>query len=210
LAWPAVALAAVLIFRHRLRELLGERLRSLKAGPVEATWADTVAQTTVAVELDEASRDGEPFNLDDVADANRGSEGLDWWRLVSTRKLPALYDHMDSSPELAVIGGWILVEEALRNMLTSRAVILVPAPRLASAGIDLRSPRNMTETAFTNGLISYDMYTAILGMIDLRNQLAHAHDSVTTERALEYLDLVRQIVQTLVSLTIQPPLNAGG
>ncbi len=38
LAWPVVVVVVVLLFRRQLAKLLGQPLRSLRAGPLEANW----------------------------------------------------------------------------------------------------------------------------------------------------------------------------
>ncbi|MGC4784760.1 hypothetical protein [Micromonospora zamorensis] len=50
LAWPLTVLIVVLLFRKKINMLLGDRLRRLTAGPVEAEWADSVGVAQAAVE----------------------------------------------------------------------------------------------------------------------------------------------------------------
>ncbi|MEW2429779.1 hypothetical protein AB0877_17350 [Micromonospora sp. NPDC047644] len=51
-AWPLTVLIVVLLFRKKINGLLGDRLRRLTAGPVEAEWAESIGLAQEAVESD--------------------------------------------------------------------------------------------------------------------------------------------------------------
>ncbi|MEW2331206.1 hypothetical protein AB0880_25775 [Micromonospora chersina] len=50
--WPLTVLIVVLLFRKKINGLLGDRLRRLTAGPVEAEWAESIGLAQEAVESD--------------------------------------------------------------------------------------------------------------------------------------------------------------
>lgn len=52
LAWPVVAVAALLMFHRPLRGWLKERPQKAKLGPLEFEWASAVARTQVALEAE--------------------------------------------------------------------------------------------------------------------------------------------------------------
>jgi len=74
LAWPLTVLIVVLSFRRKINVLLGDRLKSLKAGPVEAEWADQIGLAQEAVRSERAAN--EDLTPDD-AQAEPETEGDD-------------------------------------------------------------------------------------------------------------------------------------
>ncbi len=77
LAWPAVALAALLAFRRQLTVLMGGPLSRLTFGPFTVKWRRTVAKTEVALSrvptatvLDEISAPAHP-GTDDLSPLQR-------------------------------------------------------------------------------------------------------------------------------------------
>ncbi|PWU44491.1 hypothetical protein DLJ46_25725 [Micromonospora globispora] len=61
LAWPSVALVVLLVYRRRIAQLLGDNLRRLKAGPIEAEWEQVAEEARATIETAEAlPADDEP------------------------------------------------------------------------------------------------------------------------------------------------------
>ncbi|RBQ03890.1 hypothetical protein DQE82_29590 [Micromonospora sp. LHW51205] len=53
LAWPSVALVVLLVYRRRFARLLGDNLRRLKAGPIEAEWEKAAEEARATIEAAE-------------------------------------------------------------------------------------------------------------------------------------------------------------
>lgn len=58
LAWPVTVLAMAVMFRAKLNELLSDRLRKFKAGPVEAEWAESLREAQEAIDSERIVQSG--------------------------------------------------------------------------------------------------------------------------------------------------------
>jgi hypothetical protein len=165
LAWPAVVLVALLLFRTRLNSLLSHELRRLKAGPVEAEWERGVQETRAAVV---AQEEIPPLPGDSSPDPSR---------------LDRLREIAQTEPGLAVLAGYRLISAELQKLARQ-------------AG--LRSGAKIRVTELVNrDVLSPLTGDAILGITQLRAIAAHGLEDVTTERALEYLDLVDAVIDAV-------------
>jgi Domain of unknown function (DUF4145) len=73
LAWPIVLAIVVFAFRERISELLGERLKRLKAGPIEAEWDRELhhVQESLTTESERTFEDGGEVPMErSIADVN--------------------------------------------------------------------------------------------------------------------------------------------
>jgi hypothetical protein len=63
LAWPMVALIALLAYRRRISALLGAGLRRFKAGPLEAEWEIVAEEARVSIQAATVADDGAPTGI---------------------------------------------------------------------------------------------------------------------------------------------------
>lgn len=164
LAWPVAVVWIVLAFRAEIRDVLHSRSATVKAGPFELGFE----QAAVEVEAANALR---PTT---AGDEQASPLGLD-------ESMQALAVVAASSPVEAVLGSFALVEQALRD-------------RLSSAGIDPdggRSAVQLAAQAASRRLITSETVNSIQGVAVLRNLAAHGHGGeIDTQKALDYLVLV--------------------
>jgi hypothetical protein len=199
--WPVTSVFVILLFRRRIEALLGNRLQRVKAGPLELHWSQVVAETQVAVDLDEADRaeevgsSADPTATSDAASTDESAPTGEWWLRPVERKLPVLYKYVEESPDLAVIGGWILVERYLHEAVESRRAKLPPGPR--------GSVVELLDIARRGHLLSYELASAVDGLRRLRNHVIHVNEPTTPERARQYLDLVGEVLESLLRLTVR-------
>lgn len=50
LAWPSVALVVLLVYRRRVSQLLGDNLRRLTVGPIQAEWEQVAQEARATIE----------------------------------------------------------------------------------------------------------------------------------------------------------------
>ncbi|WP_124820937.1 hypothetical protein [Micromonospora ureilytica] len=177
-AWPLTVVAVVLILRRKLNDLLGKGLTRLKAGPVEAEWAILTEEARAGFEAESTS---DPTEEQGESDETQGA-------------LRRLRDVASLSPALGVIGGFHLVEGAVRDLATPH---LPP-----EAGYRrIRTIRDDLSVLVTRGILGASSGNAIEDMRQLRNIANHAKDfpgrTITQDEAFEYLDLVEDALRLL-------------
>ncbi len=176
LAWPALVLALVLVFRASLRNLLaGDGLvKRWKAGPsgLEVEFKEIIPEIRQDVQKDKvASRES----------AARVPNGFREEMLELAR----------ISPRAGILEAFSRVEAQLHRLLTEAAVSV---NEFANA-----SARTLAAEAAKKGLISDGSFTAIAGLSVLRNLAAHSReaDSLSLERATEFIDLADAVLYTI-------------
>jgi hypothetical protein len=77
LAWPTVAAVVLLAYRRRISSLLGDNLRRLKAGPIEAEWEKVAEETRATIEAVEAAPDtGDSGEFSYIENSLKGARNL--------------------------------------------------------------------------------------------------------------------------------------
>jgi hypothetical protein len=170
--WPITVLVVVLLFRSKLTEVLGSGLTRLKAGPFEAEWKQAALEAQAAVEIE---------NSDSVPTVPSGPPVADEDVLDRLRQL------IPPSPELAIIGGFQVVERRLRQLVGEQGDQRQLRQRFREDVFGL----------FRRGLISEASIVAFDNVRRLRNLAAHQPERVTARQAVEYLDLVDALIGQL-------------
>lgn len=180
LAWPAVALIALLVLKDKIGSLVSKTgpLKRLKAGAggVELEYFDD----TVA----EARRELSP-----AAEVHESPEAQPGDRAV-TNALDDFLSEMkrlaEASPRAVVLESFTRLEALMRRELTP---LLDSSSARAS-----RSVRTLSFEAVKREIISPAELGAFDDVRTLRNLVAHdPQESVDDKRAIEYAELVREI-----------------
>jgi hypothetical protein len=169
LAWPVIALVAVLVFRRQLANVLSTAgpLRRMKVGPLEAEWERQRAEAEAEVE---AAGVVPPEAPPDLAEELKGLA--------------------KSAPSAAILEAYAHVEDELRAMLQAADV---PAAELPGGGA-LRLAR----FAAQRGLLNNETVSAVGGIAVLRNMAAHGHmHSLSQHQALDYLTLADSVLYAI-------------
>jgi len=174
LAWPALVLALVLVFRASLRTLLAGDVKRWKAGPsgLEVEFKEIIPEIRLDVQKD---RSGSRSSTVELPRGFR-AEMLELARI---------------SPRAAILEAFSRVEARLHKLLTEAGVSV---NEFADA-----SGRTLAEVAAKKGVISEGSSTAIAGLSVLRNLAAHSReaDSLSLERATEFIDLADGVLYTI-------------
>ena len=170
LAWPAVVLIAVVLFRDKLSALLAGSMKRLKVGPIEAEWDRTLSEAEVELE-------------------QPGVPPLDR-RTIPSDARRNLAKFASLMPAAAVIEGYASIELALRGLLAD-----VEDPRVLRTGAS-----GLARQAVKLGRVNEETARAIEGLGVLRNLAAHGQaGEVTLDRANNYLALVDAVLYVLNS-----------
>jgi hypothetical protein len=170
-AWPLVALFALILLRQPLARLLTDRPpKRVKVGPLDVEWTREIAEAET-----ELSAAGTPL-----------PPGPDAASLVSELETEAR-----KAPAIAVLEAYAVLDRELRNLVESK--IDVPSDELIRNG-----PLGLARLAARHGVISQETANAVQSVSVLRNLAAHgsARD-VTTDQAIDYLALVDGVLLTL-------------
>ena len=179
LAWPLVAIALALIFRHRINDLLA-RIRKGKIPGGEFEFSD-VAQRVLA--------DAPPRALIPSSSSSSSGPSIQTFSILG----PA-YAILEHSPRAAVQEGWQELQKAALERLqfydddTSSDDYPTRTPRPVALAGYLRDQRilDAEEVAVFNELR------------DLRNRAVHVPDfEITIEKARDYLVLCELLIDSL-------------
>jgi hypothetical protein len=169
LAWPLVALAAILLFRAQIIGLFSSGVRRVKAGPVEVEWDRQVSEIEAEIEQPGVPP---PHSLP-------GGPVADELRAVAQQ-----------APGAAVMEAYAVLERTIRAILHRARIEAEPDVRIGAVGL--------ARVAVQADLITEETLRAVEGVAVLRNLAAHGHASeVTPERALDYLALIDAILFAL-------------
>ncbi|MGW9583527.1 hypothetical protein ACWIGB_27970 [Streptomyces albidoflavus] len=191
LVWPLVTVFLAWLFKNQLRQMFSRVTRlETPAGAMDFA-AEARAVHEQASEIETSTLDG-----GSPEETPERRPGLD--RSVMDEALEVL----DTSPNAAVVLGWLLVETAYRRVLSGnfdlRDAPYIPARRAIQQLSDLGLPNSSG--------------SLIIRLSSMRNRVAHGDGSVTAEAALDYLDsceLVSRQIETLapVWMPAQEPLS---
>lgn len=160
LAWPAVALTAVVLLRHSLRAFLAGGIRRMKAGPLELEWD----RELVDVQFDVAPTNTELAQTD-AADGSLAAE---------------LGDLANRAPTEAIAEAHRRMEQELLELLEHAGA---PPPVTGPVA----NLTKLARAAMNRGVITPQTLNALEGLSNLRD-LARVHpETATPERALGYL-----------------------
>lgn len=171
LAWPAVVLVLILVFRTELPSLLSRLLArpkgSLRAGPVELNWEQYT--------IEEQARIASEMPSEQPASTQR-------------ERLSPL---ADDDPQRAILAAHARVEEALVERLKQEGEQEPErrAPTLSA----------LSGLAAAKGILSAEQLRSIEGLTVLRNLAVHESSSrgLTPGKAKEFLDLADAVIWTL-------------
>lgn len=165
LAWPVVALVAVVAFRTQIRGLL-RSISRLRAGPVEVGfWERQLREVRVGVASGDAS--SAPASESTVTE------------LEPTSLTDELGEFATTSPVAAVVQAHDRVRDVLRAVLADAGA---PGPLR-----DADSAVTLAAAAARRGLITNQTMFAAEGLTTLRNLTVHGDAEVTPDRARGYL-----------------------
>jgi hypothetical protein len=159
LAWPVVALAALVVLRRPLERWLRERPTRIKAGPVELQWDSLISK---------AQADLDQPGVPDPAALTSSAEAEDRDLYLLTR----------ANPPLGILEASRQVEAELRRRLSA---IGVEVPQQGLGALALLADRH--------GLITEATQKSVAGLVVLRNLAIHAPERVSAEEALEFVAL---------------------
>jgi hypothetical protein len=163
LAWPAVVVLVLVVYRRRVSDLLGDNLRRFKAGPIEAEWEKVAEEARATIEAVEA-----------VPDADGGSgEPSDVDKLLSLARAVA-----DTNPASAVAYAYQAARQAFESHLPHRDLHEIPRLRWR---MDVASGR---------GLVNPGAALVFERLSTLGNMSAHQLTEQTPEQAREFVELV--------------------
>jgi hypothetical protein len=172
LAWPGAVVVLVMLLRRQLGELLGGPLRRLKVGPggAELEWHETVGVVATRVAVPPVAPDG-------------GGDGLD-------AELDNLERLIDKTPSVALQQAFAVVERELGRIVDERNL---------ERPTNDRRPDTLIKAAVHGRVITKETGEALRGLVVLRNLAAHdpSGTKVTSEKAAEYLLLVRAVLYAL-------------
>jgi hypothetical protein len=203
LVWPAVALTALILFRHRLHALF-ERLTSLEApGGMKASFAERLAEVhdsleDAQVELESAHVGVEPVEPQAHSDESTHSPGAVSEKLAvvgglesdALTELRLIRLGVEEDPDRAVIDAW----RALDRFMST---LSIPRPK--------DKPEWKRGSGLPGLLFLRDeapLMDAIKGLRQLRNQVAHGGAHVSDLRtAQRYVNTVEEVVESAATLT---------
>ena len=179
--WPLAAVVIVLVLRRPIARMLTERPpKRVKAGPFEAEWDQALAQAETEIQ-------GLPSAPEPEVAAAGGT----------------LRDELESEaknvPVVAVLEAFARVEQELRKIVAEVSPEVSPerAARMSAVGL--------ARSAARAELITPDTVLAVEGVAVLRNLAAHGGArEITTEQALEYLDLADAVLFALRARSVAP------
>ncbi|MFE9691757.1 hypothetical protein [Micromonospora sp. NPDC005806] len=175
LAWPAVVLVVLLMYRQRLAQLLGDNLRRLAVGPIEAEWGRVAEETRATIEAAEALP-----ALEEGAD--EPSDAQQW--LIVARALVRF------NPIAAISYGWRAAREAFEKHLASEDEEFK----------QLVTVRSMLKLARERGLVNPGAAVVLDHLRTLWGLALHPRDErqePRAEQAEEYLRLVEAFLALL-------------
>lgn len=173
LAWPAMVLVILLMFRSTIRSALAGQIKRWQAGPggVEVEYWELTA---------EKARDQLPPDAEERAVQAFGG-GL----------IGELAPVAEAAPQAAVLEAFARIERELRRITQG----LEPAENLQRMGA-----RQLAVVAGRHGKISEEALNAINGLSVLRNLAAHGQGSdLNPTRALEFVHLADAVLFALAN-----------
>jgi len=168
LAWPAVVVAILVIFRRQFGIML-DRLSRLRLGAGQGQDADGDWERTEETLRQSLSAVREPARTGAGPEPAPTAQGA-----RPRRGLPAA----DSGPRALIDDRWNALEEQLRNVV--RPVSPLGAGELAGAGFD-----TLLDIALQSGLLTATTVRSLDSLRQLRN-LARADGSLTARRAQDF------------------------
>jgi hypothetical protein len=195
IAWPVAVIILVLLFRHRIGELLHDlrgRMRDLReiSGPagIGAKFAAGVDEVKEDIEEGLAASPSSPAIDGSSPPGEEPSQHVDRWDYERMRKLAVV------SPRGAVLEAFLVLEETLFEAARSR-------------GLDLRADRRSARHALRVLQLPPRLENPIQRLIELRNDAVHVQDfQLTPEAVIDYIGAVQDVVANLRAL--EPPAKA--
>ena len=176
LAWPAGVVTVVVFLREPIRTVLSQALlRRLKAGPLEVEFDQIQAEVREELARSPELVEGQvPASTSQVVAPARSLR----------EELSAL---AELSPASAIV-------EASKRIEIRLSEVLADSSEPPRRKLPIRA---MAGTAQERGLISDETFTAIEGMLALRNLAAYSRDEIGVGRARDYLTLADAVMYAL-------------
>ncbi|MFL9669746.1 hypothetical protein WIX39_022575 [Variovorax sp. AB1(2024)] len=195
LAWPAVALTTVLLFRKELLALM-PTLKKLKLGILEGEFEVAAKETLHKVEAvtDPALPQPEPPPVQEPP-PEPGVEHapIDFSEAtVSTSPLiqPVNKLLLYANPGAAIQIAWENIQRAMLSLISERGVYV--APRHTS------SPGTWIVALEKERVLNDEQITVLKEMFELRNQVVHTRTIPTVEAAVAYVEASERLTRTLL------------
>lgn len=174
LAWPAVVVAVLVAYRRRVSDLLGDNLRRLKAGTIEAEWEKVAEEARATIEAVDA--------LPDISDGQ--GERSDVVKLLGLARA-----FVDVEPRLAIRHAW------------DAALLAFEAHLPSGEGLrEIRTFGKLLKTVRTRGLVNPGAALVLEQLRTLRNVGIHSAgqaEETTAEQAKEFIQLVEDFLTLL-------------
>ncbi|RKF25234.1 hypothetical protein [Micromonospora globbae] len=183
LAWPSVVLVVLLLYRRRVAQLLGDNLRRLTVGPVQAEWDRAVEEASATIEAAETL----PKLQEGVAQRTHPQQLLSLARAL-----------VRLNPQSSIVYAWQAAREAFEAHL----------PMDDEELIELRTIMRMAKRARERGLIKFETMSVLEQLMRL-STIAYRVDErpkPTAEQAEDYLHLV----EAFLGLLEAAPEGNGG
>ncbi|WBC17585.1 hypothetical protein O7600_12495 [Micromonospora sp. WMMA1998] len=184
LAWPSVVAVVLLVYRRRVSQLLGDNLRRLTVGPIEAEWERVAEETRATIEVAEA-----------LPGLEEGNDEYSHIGAMLTKARALIY----ARPTAAIALGGQAAQEALEAHLPKDDGDLHHA--------HLVWP--LLKRARERGLINPGAALVFEHLQTLRNLVSHTRSDRqewTAEQAEEYLQLVEDFMALLEQPAKAAPL----
>lgn len=168
LAWPIAATVIVLVFRKELKKLIPD-IRHFKAGPLAADFGRALEEVEEQVE-----------DVEEAEDLPQRE-----FLVMPPDPLEIAVKLADTHPPAAVVEGWKVFEEELRE--GSRRMNLDGSARL--------SDRRLLKDLIQRDLLPKGIDRTVDELRRLRNVAAHNPAlALSKSQALEYVDVLRRII----------------
>ena len=174
LSWPTAIVIGIFVLRQQIIELLkvlGDRIKTAKAGGFEVTFGERVDKL----------EDRLPLNSAIKADT-----------IEETKRIIDISDFSHLPPPYIVSQAWLKLEQAIRDS--------VNPPKVSASQISRPLPQTTyLKIAREQGLLSDDEMPAVRDLRDLRNLAAHSVDpGITLTDALRYHDVANDLVKKIL------------
>lgn len=178
-AWPGALLIIFFVLRDPLIGII-RRIVRIKYGDSEILL-ERVEEKAAALELSTTSSSAPDSSPTDVVFSPRTNSVLP--------EFTALREVAKTAPELAMIGGWNLLESELR----------MAATRAGHASKATYNAYRLLHELHAEKVLGPDVIEVLQDLRRIKNRIAHNQSMLetTTDEALRYLDVVDDVIGTL-------------
>jgi len=191
LSWPVVFLVVMLLLLNPLRKLIG-RVKGAKGFGAELEFVALLenAERSVNRVLDEEPVRGTPAQLDPKAEAARTEPRNSATSEAVSRMVTHPQADPSADPSAAILIAWKSLATTLAELNRSTSNQARP----------VRSPRPMLAQLKRNERVSRSFYDAVVGLYEVRNQVAHGEAMPTSGAALTFVERAKQLETIAVGI----------